>query len=70
MFIKGTKYHNVPEDIEYMSVSYGEDKKLSVGVSEFLSNYNTSVIVYLTESEYNYDDKTKAKISVYEKKIT
>lgn len=45
-------------------------KKLSVGVSEFLSNYNTSVIVYLTESEYNYDDKTKAKISVYEKKIT
>ena len=28
VFIKGTKYHNVPEDIEYMSVSYGEDKKI------------------------------------------
>ena len=55
-------------DFEYMSVSYGENKKLSAGVSEFLSNYNAPVIAYVTESEYNYDDKTKAKISVYEKR--
>lgn len=52
---------------DYFSVGFAEDKKTSASVAEFLQNYDKEVIAFVTESDEDYNFKTKAKIAIYDK---